>query len=83
MTEIAASFRWAERGSFSAYDECKLWAWTVFGAAILGMRASVETGSLLYFNCYPQDAMKRKYVCRILSDRLSCHFGLIILTSLP
>jgi len=65
MTEIAASCRWAERGSFSAYDECKLWAWSVFGAAILGMPASVETGSLLYCHCCPQDAQKMGFVCKI------------------
>ena len=40
----AMQCRWAQMGSFSAYDECKLWAWSVFGCAVLGLPASPEAG---------------------------------------
>ena len=39
--------RWAQLGSFQAVDEGNLWAWTAFGAAVLGMPAEVTTGQWL------------------------------------
>ncbi len=43
--EDAGHRRWVVMGSFPAYDECKLWAWTVFATGVLGLPATVETGS--------------------------------------
>ena len=39
--------RWCQLGSFLAADEGNLWAWTAFGAAVLGMPAEVATGQRL------------------------------------
>lgn len=39
--------RWAGLGSFSGLDEGVLWAWTAFGAAVLGLPAEVATGQRL------------------------------------
>ena len=49
--ERSKCHRWAQNGSFSAYDECKLWAWTVFGAGVLGLPATVKTGSNQTTSC--------------------------------
>lgn len=34
-------------GGFSAYEECKLWAWAAFGAVVLGLPGQVSTGQQL------------------------------------
>ena len=44
---LALACRWAALGSFSAYDEGKLWAWAAFGSTVLGLPPSIETGQPL------------------------------------